>query len=101
MENYTLIINHFAEEDIKDAIVWYNEQKENLGDEFLQDVKSLVLRINNKPLQFPIIRKNIRRAILNRFPYAIFFIISDSNIIVFAVFHTKRNPKLWEKRRKL
>ncbi len=98
MNKFKLVINPFAEVDIKDSIEWYNFQKENLGEEFTQKIKETVFRINDNPFQFPKVKKKIRKAIVNRFPYSIFFYIDDSVINVFAVFHISRNPIIWQKR---
>lgn len=84
MSKYKLIINPFAEQDIIDARDWYNEQKENLGNELLQEIKEIVGCIEGNPLQFPEVRKDIRRAIVCRFPYSVFFTNKPPFINVFA-----------------
>ena len=98
MNNYRLIINPFAEQDILDARDWYNEQKENLGNELIQEIKQTVSSIKDNPLKFPEIKKGIRRAIVSRFPYSIFFTLNAPIVNVFALFHTSRNPKVWTMR---
>ena len=98
MNGYILIINPFAQLEIREAKNWYNLQKENLGDEFLYEIKNTIQRIQTKPFQFPLERREIRKAVLNKFPYSIFFFISESIINVFAVFHASRNPMLWKSR---
>jgi hypothetical protein len=72
MSEYRLIINRFAEQDILEARDWYNEQKENLGNELIQEIKQTVISIEDNPLQFPEVRKSIRKAIVNRFPKSVF-----------------------------
>lgn len=42
--------------------------------------------------------KNVRRALTRRFPYQVFFIVSDSQVIIIAVFHGMRNPFVWQSR---
>lgn len=96
MGKYKLIINPFAQQDILDAREWYNQQKKNLGDELLLEVKQSIISIENNPFQYPEVKESIRKAIVNRFPYSIFFTISTSTINIFALFHTSRNPKVWE-----
>jgi len=77
---------------------WYNLQKEDLGLEFFQEIKIVLLRINDNPIQFPIETLAIRKAIIKRFPFTIFFYISGNVINVFAIFHSSRNPISWKKR---
>jgi plasmid stabilization system protein ParE len=40
----------------------------------------------------------LRRTLIRRFPYQIFFILEKNRIVVLAVFHTKRRPKRWQAR---
>jgi plasmid stabilization system protein ParE len=82
MSEYRLIINRFAEQDILEARDWYNEQKENLGNELIQEIKQTVISIEDNPLQFPEVRKSIRKAIVNRFPYSIFLTSSLNSHLI-------------------
>jgi hypothetical protein len=51
------------------------------------------------PQQFPVIYKNVRRALLRRFPYALMFVIeADETLTVIACFHGSRDPEHWQKR---
>jgi plasmid stabilization system protein ParE len=51
------------------------------------------------PRQFPVIYKNVRRALLRRFPYALMFVIeADETLTIIACFHGSRDPALWQKR---
>lgn len=98
MKRYSLIINPFAESDLKISADWYSLQKERLDGEFIEEIEKTILRILENPLQFPIVRKHIRMAILKRFPYGLYFYVADNVINVFAVFHFSRNPKVLRKR---
>jgi hypothetical protein len=55
-----------AELDVSDAAAWYEERRAGLGDEFLDELDSVLRRIIKSPLQFPIIKNNIRRTLLCR-----------------------------------
>ena len=77
MAGHKLIINPFAEQDILDARDWYNDQKENLGSELLQEIKNTIHSIEVNPLQFPEVKINIRRAIVNGFPYSVFILLTS------------------------
>jgi hypothetical protein len=63
-----------ADRDLTDAASWYEEQREGLGHEFLDDAQSLFDRIGEEPLNFPIVYRNARRAVMNRFPFCIYFL---------------------------
>ncbi len=96
---YRLIIKLSAELDATDAANWYNEIRSGLGDEFVLALDVKVSAIQRNPNSFPIIYKNIRRALTERFPYGIFFIVEDEDIYVLAIQHTSRNPQNWRKRK--
>lgn len=78
----------------KDAYEWYEAQKKGLGEEFLQELETFYLKLQSHPEYFHKIKKNFRQIALNRFPYVIVYELIKSEVVVFAVFHTKRNPKL-------
>ncbi len=100
MKDFSLIINPFAEEDLKDAKKWYDLQLEKLGDDFLKEIRKTIFHIQKNPLQFQKVRKQTRRAIVKRFPYLIYFVVNDQVINVFAVFHSSRSPEVWKERDK-
>jgi plasmid stabilization system protein ParE len=92
------IIRPEAELDISEAFSWYDGLVSGLGSEFIERLDDAIDYILRNPEIHPIIYKNIRRAFIRRFPYAVYYIYEKSNIIVLAVFHFKRNPKSWLKR---
>lgn len=96
---HKLIIKPFAELDATDAAKWYNEKREGLGDEFVLALDAKINATQRNPDSFQISYKNIRRALTERFPYGIFFIVEDENIYVLAIQHTSRSPQNWKKRK--
>ena len=98
MKRYSLKFNSFAENDLKIAAEWYNEQKPGLDKEFIEEIDKAIQLILENPLQFAIIRKEIRMAIVKRFPYGVYYYVGENSINVFAVFHFSRNPGLIIKR---
>jgi len=93
-----LIINPFAEADLKIASEWYTSQKVGLELEFIEEIEKSLHRIQHNPQQFAVIRKQIRMSIVKRFPYGIYFYVAADTINIFAVFHFSRNPKVIRKR---
>jgi toxin ParE1/3/4 len=94
-----LILLPRAEVDVFDAAIWYETQREGLGQEFMGDFDHLVSRIRNSPFQFPALESDARRAMLDRFPYGVFFLVEDETVVVFAVLHLHREPGAWRSRR--
>ncbi|WP_346864197.1 type II toxin-antitoxin system RelE/ParE family toxin [uncultured Draconibacterium sp.] len=100
MISYQLEFTQAAKADIRHARLWYNNQRENLGNEFLMEIEKIQNNILANPKQFAKVRHHIRKAVLKRFPYNLFFVVIRNNISVIAVFHNSRNPKIWEARMK-
>jgi plasmid stabilization system protein ParE len=96
--NKTIIIRPEAEEEIKSALDWYNLQFPGLGTDFILSIDATLASIARYPFITSKIHKNIRRRLIKRFPFGIFYIVSDKNIIVLAILHLKRNPKIWIER---
>lgn len=98
MKPYTIKINSFGESDLKIATNWYAAQKEGLDLKFIEEIEKTFHRIQQNPQHFAFVRKKIRMSIVKRFPYGIYFYVSEDIINVFAVFHFSRNPKILQKR---
>jgi plasmid stabilization system protein ParE len=90
---YKLILKSGAEDDIEFAYNWYEDQKIGLGEEFLAELVEYYGKLEKHPSGYSKIRRNYRKAALKRFPYNIIFEIIRTEVLVYAVFHTSRNPK--------
>ena len=77
---------------------WYEGEATGLGRRFRQAIDALIERMSDNSRQFPTVFKNVRRALLRRFPYALFFVVEDDTVIVIACFHASRDPSHWQKR---
>lgn len=93
-----LIVRPEAETDIADAYHWYEHQRGGLGDEFLLRVEAALESIRFNPDLIPPLFKEIRRKLLRRFPYGVFYISTAAHISVLAVIHCKRHPRHWQDR---
>jgi plasmid stabilization system protein ParE len=97
---YKSIIIPLAKQDIREAALWYNNQSSGLGKRFITEVREKVNFIRKNPNAFNIRHDNIRTIILNIFPYMLHYTVDETikTVIVTAVFHTSRDPQIWEKR---
>lgn len=93
-----VIIRPEAEAEIADAHDWYEARVPGLGADFFLAVDAILHSIARTPKQYPVVHRNIRRALTKRFPYEVFFLDEDQRIVVLAVFHASRNPKSWTSR---
>ncbi len=87
-----------AEADVRDIHTWYRDQGESLAPEFRQALDSCLSRVRQNPLTYPRVHGEIRRALLQRFPYCVFYVVSESEVAVIGVLHGHRDPKVWQSR---
>lgn len=87
-----------ALDELAEAWLWYESQREGLGDEFRACVDVAMAEIARDPLMWPKVRGEIRRRMTRRFPYALLFVAKVDRIEVLAVFHSSRDPKEWKSR---
>ena len=95
---HPILIRPKAQTDIDSAYHWYEERREGLGDDFLLCVEESLEKISRSPHLYPLVHKNIRRALVRRFPYGIFYFQHENGIVILAVLHEKRHPEEWQKR---
>ncbi len=95
----SVIFTPIAREELIDAQDWYENEAPGLGRRFRAAVDAAIGRMSNNPCQFAVIHRNIRRALLQRFPYALMFVIEpDDALTVIACFHGSRDPAHWQQR---
>jgi len=87
-----------AEADLIANRDWYEQRREDLGEEFVTAVADAFNRIANAPEQFAICCRQVRRAKPLRFPYIIYFRVLADRIEVIGILHASRNPRLWQRR---
>ena len=88
-----------AERELLDARDWYEEQRPGLGDTFAAEIDRALARIVQTPLAYPRVQGETRRALVRRFPYAIYFHAIADEIVILAVVHGRRRPEHWHSRR--
>jgi len=87
-----------AAEDLEKAANWYEAQRPNLGAEFVDEARSQFLRVVENPLQFPIVFRDVRRVLMQRFPYAVYFRLTGNNALAIAVMDLRRKESRWQRR---
>ena len=78
-----------------EAAVYYETQVAQLGEIFLAKVESAVRDIASRPTAWPILRNNIRKHLIHRFPYALLYHEETDEIVIVAVMHQRRRPNYW------
>jgi plasmid stabilization system protein ParE len=91
----------FRPEAQDDALVvrdWYEERQANLGAEFVAQLSAVINRIAEHPLMSQRVRGETRRAVLDQFPYAVYFRPTATEVVVLAV-HGRQHPVRWQRRK--
>ncbi len=91
-------ISPFAETDFDIAVEWYNSKRDVLGNEFAYEVSRMFERIKSNPLQFPKEYGKMRKAVIKRFPYSVFFVVKEDIAFVLGIFSASRNPNIMKNR---
>jgi plasmid stabilization system protein ParE len=87
-----------AELDVRDAASWYEAQLPGLGHQFLDELTTTLSSAADSPLMYPAVHRRIRRALVHRFPFGVYYVVEDSFIVILAVMHGSRHPRRWKSR---
>ena len=92
------IVRPPAEADIAEAALWYEARSFGLGSDFLRAVDVCFSEIQRNPERFQQVYRQARKARLRRFPYAVYFVATDTEVRVVACMHARRDPRRWQER---
>ncbi|MEJ7137469.1 type II toxin-antitoxin system RelE/ParE family toxin [Amphibiibacter pelophylacis] len=92
---YRLKVSARALRETGIAREWYEKQHSGLGDEFLAALELQVERLKQAPLLYAEVMPKVRRALLPRFPYGVFYVVRGDLISILAVLHDLRSPDRW------
>lgn len=87
-----------AELEMLDAAEFYELQVPGLGNAFLNRVDSAIADIAQNPERWPIVRSNVRRRLVHRFPYGLLYRVDPDEVVILAVAHLHRHPSYWTER---
>lgn len=85
-----------AEAELKEAIEFYESEREGLGAEFLAEVEVTTRLIESYPLAWTSLSPRTRRCRTHRFPFALLYQVRRDEILVVSVMDLRRDPKRWE-----
>jgi toxin ParE1/3/4 len=90
-----VLVRPLAQADLDDAFIWYEERAPGLGHEFLRAVAVVLERIARHPELYPEVYRGRRRALIRRFPYAVYYRLDVDRASIVAGLHVKRHPRTW------
>jgi plasmid stabilization system protein ParE len=89
-----------ANVELLEACAWYERQQVGLGESFKRNVREAALRIAGAPLLFPVEIEDVRRYVMNRFPYSLRYVVRGDEVWILTVSHQHRSPDYWVDRTK-
>jgi len=84
-----------AQQEIDEAVVWFNEQVDGAGLDFLDELDRVVRLVKSYPFASTKLDQDIRRCLFARFPYSLIYGVEEQTIVVIAVAHSRRAPRYW------
>lgn len=90
-----IVFHYESEREIESGFLWYEEQALGLGYEFVDSVYGAIRRIKQYPLAGSDFGEGVRRVLIRRFPYCLWYAIEDELLVIYAVAHLHREPQYW------
>jgi plasmid stabilization system protein ParE len=87
-----------ARGDLQQAARYYDQQRDGLGDEFRDEVRSTIERIARNPKACKRLDDDFRQCRTRRFPYGIIYRAAAEEVVIIAIFHLHRRPGSWRDR---
>jgi plasmid stabilization system protein ParE len=90
------IFHPIVRRELEEAIDHYNAERQGLGSEFREEVQRVLALLTRFPRLGQPVRGNVRRMMLSRFPYPIYYrLLESDNLRILAVAHNRRRPEYW------
>lgn len=94
--------HRFADEALAEFIEagrYFNRQVPGLGDDFADEIDSGARKILAAPFTWRVVEADVRRFLVSRFPYGIYYTVENDTVVIWAVKHLHRDPDYWQQRR--
>jgi plasmid stabilization system protein ParE len=90
--SFEVQVRRAAELDVAEAQLWYETQQSGLGAEFHSEVSRVIDRLAETPLIYQAIHRDVRRALVRRFPYLVWYRVLGEVVTVLACTHGSQDP---------
>ena len=93
-----VVVTTAADADLEQAAEWYERQQRGLGAKLVTRVDETLALISDNPELYAVLRDNVRRAPVRKFPYGVFYQVRGTYVEVAAIVHNRRSPLVWQRR---
>jgi len=87
-----------AMREFLEAIDFYEYSESGLGFDFSNEIRTTIRNILGYPNAWPQLSKDVRRCLVNRFPYGVLYSVERDEILILAVMNLRRHPDYWKER---
>jgi plasmid stabilization system protein ParE len=93
-----VVFRRAALAEFDDAADWYEQRRAGLGAAFTAAVQRALDQITAQPDFYPQVYQDVREALVSRYPYCVYYREEPGQVVVLSVFHTSRDPSIWQGR---
>jgi plasmid stabilization system protein ParE len=93
-----VVFRRAARAEFDDAADWYEARRPGLGAAFTAAVQRVLDRIAAQPDFYAAVWNGVREALVPGFPYCVYYREEPGQVLVLSVFHTARDPSIWQSR---
>ncbi len=95
---YALLVSESANEDAIVIFDWYERKLNGLGNKFINELEIAKSDLLNNPLAYAKWNKGIRRMVMRKFPYKLFYKVYNDRIVILAIIHARRSNRYIKRR---
>jgi plasmid stabilization system protein ParE len=93
-----VVLRDEAQAEFDEAFDFYEQRRAGLGLAFVTKVQDVFERIAANPRMHAPVFADVRKAVVAKFPYCVYFRADQARVEVIAVFHASRDPSIWQGR---
>jgi toxin ParE1/3/4 len=93
-----VVLTPEAQADYDDSYEWYLQNRPGFETTFEKRVQEVFDRISKQPLMHGRVLGDVRRGRVFKLPYIVLYLPEPTRITVISIFHTSRDPKIWQSR---
>ena len=88
-----VVYRQAARREILDAARTYDDQRRGLGRFFLDEITRIEAHVSDTPRLYQLVGGDVRRSVLRRFPFGLFYLEEEQRIVVLACLDLRRDPE--------
>jgi len=98
---FEIVVKPIVFLDLDEAMMWYEYEQKGLSARFFKSFERAIVTIKKNPKAFLEVTPGVKRILLRKFPYKVFYTVSKNTIFILGVFHAKRSNAFIRKRLQL